>query len=651
MKSMSLIFIILFFTSLLSCKKRDSDSQIQEEFDQVNAPSLFGVKETLHLKDIKQKSATFGALPKRPWADTYWPLNEAGMAVRWIDSSKATALHKKFPPFDDDKYLEKAEKIIKTAVDEAKAMEGSWQSSLYLSPAEKYDIARGDSSYGLTRREWASYAENYKYYEENEIPWGWMGHCHGWAPASFLFEPPKYGVRFKSPTGNQVFFTPGDIRGLLTKAAADNQMNKQVSFLGSRCSLTDKKLQRDKRGRIVDGYLGYTQDGQFSHSKPIKIIHNNWQGHSELGSTGLDIIFQFGPSYPFSKKYWMQATHYVDQKEGVIGVNIFTTKKVNGELRKDRLVASANQPDLIGCQMQADNICRPKSDSISFVEEREKAILFDVLKHKITKTTQAARVLQNYTHFKYQKDCRDLNAGAFHVILAKFLSPAGKKEQAPLSFVLDVTRDDQVWNHAIFRYDSKIGEKTPLKVGNLKDPYSYWRAKGTTHIVDVYTRMVYAVENGPFIAPTVEDDSLNYKIYHYTLDLNEKEEIIGGEWHGYVLQGNLPNSYIPMHRDKYAAFDEGITPLSGEALLKNLHHLIGEKLSPLEWKSRVDAPDFIWSYPQGTELSTGKLDPAFLKKLHNCSINDNLPTEEIKLKQKRGWSSHKTYLLNYVDCD
>lgn len=648
-----LLMLIGLIGSFSACKRRTTPdiSQVKEAFDDVNAPNVFGVAETLHLQDLKRQDASWGMLKSQPWSDTYWPLDEAGLAARWIDTTKAPKIHSKFPMYDQKDYEDRVRDVIKTTLQETKKVVDEWQTkTLYFSPAEKYDIALSDYNFGLTQAELISYAQNYKYYEENEIPWGWMGHCHGWAPASFLFDMPKLGVLWTNNEGKKVFFTPGDIRGLLTKGAADNSFDSEVAYMGSRCNQAEKKLTKDKRGRIVDGMLGLMDSNKgFAHNKPIKIHQNNWFGHDELVTQGIELIFQFGPSYSFSTNYWLEATQWVDKDANIVGVNIYTTKKGAKGLEKHRLIASDKYPHMLGCTIDSENNCVAGSDDAAFVREREKAILFDVFGR--TKEADAPQnFLQNYVHFKYQKDCRDLNAGAFHVILAKYLSTAGAQGQPPHSFVLDVTRDDQVWNHAIYRFDAKIGEKTPIKVGSLRDPYQYWRAKGTTHIVDVYTRMIYAVENGPFVKAARQDDALSFKVYHYTLDLNEREEIIGGEWHGYVARDRVPTNYkLPL--EGFHDFSPSLKPESGEDLLKSLNKLVSSKtLSKLEWKEKVDAPDFIWMHRKGTNLGQGKINQRFIQQLHACSVNEQLAKQQLNVGQSGRWGGKKSYLVDYVEC-
>jgi hypothetical protein len=649
--------MILGVINTLNCRSTGPNSGVRDAADDANAPSGFGVETTYTLAALKDTEAMTGTLEHRPWADTYWPLFEAGTAARWIDREKAAAIHESMPrEYNAEDYDQKAQEAINQAVAYAGSVADDWQKSLYLSPAEKYDLGVRDANFGHTRRELNSFAENFKNYETNSIEWGWMGHCHGWAPAAHLYDPPKYAVMWNAGD-RKIFFTPGDVRALLTKGAADNKLDSEVSFLGTRCNAANAALVRDKRGRIVDGLLGKWADGSYAFSKPIKIFRNNWFNHGELGSQGVELVFQFGPSYTFSKKYWMRAMQWVDQRKKIVGVEIFTTAfDAGGELIKDRLIASNRANPPLGCSApQLDvqsNSCRVEITDAdrNLVKARWRAI-FNVTPNRAR--TEGDDDLNNFTHFSYQKQCRDLNAGAFHAILVKHLSKAGIGSDRPQSFVFDVTRDEQVWNHPVYRFDTKIGEPTALSVVDTdgkvyKDPYRIWRAKGTKKIVDVYTRMIYGVENGPFVAAKPEDDALSYKIYHYTMELNGADEVIGGEWHGRV---KLAEWYWD-RRGEMTWFEENAQPKSGADLYKHLRQLAARHAgNENEWVEMADSPDFAWLYRNGTKIGTGPINAGFVHKVYECSRDENLTRTNLDIEQLMPQSDQRTtYGVEYVEC-
>jgi hypothetical protein len=123
-------------------------------------------------------------------------------------------------------------------------------------------------------------------------------------------------------------------------------------------------------------------------------------------------------------------------------------------------------------------------------------------------------------------ECRDTNAGAFHVVVANML---GVKKTG---FVADVTRDEQVWNQPVFGFSSEI-------VAQSSDVYAN-AAPGTVSIAEIKTTMRYISEFGPRWNPTPFDTfpaQIAQAQYHYTVELNAAGEVIGGEW----LDDNRPD--------------------------------------------------------------------------------------------------------------
>lgn len=113
-------------------------------------------------------------------------------------------------------------------------------------------------------------------------------------------------------------------------------------------------------------------------------------------------------------------------------------------------------------------------------------------------------------------ECRDTNAGAFHITLANQIG----LDKAP--FVADVVRDLQVWNHPIKAYKSTIVRQQRPSRG---------AAAGTVREIVLKTKMTFSVEISPEWAargPNLQEEST--REYDYRLELNDKGEIIGGEW-------------------------------------------------------------------------------------------------------------------------
>lgn len=114
-------------------------------------------------------------------------------------------------------------------------------------------------------------------------------------------------------------------------------------------------------------------------------------------------------------------------------------------------------------------------------------------------------------------ECRDTNAGAFHIVLANQIGRLNE------SFVVDKTRDLQVWNQPVYAYSSRVL--------NQRNSATAGAAPGTVSEVDVETQMTYIVETayqweGQFVSESLRDIT-----YRYRLELDRSGRIIGGDWY------------------------------------------------------------------------------------------------------------------------
>jgi hypothetical protein len=174
--------------------------------------------------------------------------------------------------------------------------------------------------------------------------------------------------------------------------------------------------------------------------------------------------------------------------------------------------------------------------------------------------------------FVYNKECRDTNAGSFHLVLAQYLSDLNAPE-AKRGFVMDVTREDQVWNQPVYGFESTI--ESVENIADIDDPLKSFRAEGTTQIAKVTTEVHYALEKGPYVDYNDDNGSkISSKTYRYTLELDRSGYVIGGEW----------------------------------------------AVSGSDWASSSTAPDFIWA-PQGELNSSAKVDYTAIKKVLACSLD------------------------------
>lgn len=114
------------------------------------------------------------------------------------------------------------------------------------------------------------------------------------------------------------------------------------------------------------------------------------------------------------------------------------------------------------------------------------------------------------------KECKDTNAGAFHVALANQI---GLRNEG---FVMDRTRDFEVWNQPIYSYKVLTTKVLPT--------ISPSAAPGTKKEVLVETEVTYIAEVAPRWDNAFTDEELVVELYKYILELDWKGNIIGGEW-------------------------------------------------------------------------------------------------------------------------
>jgi hypothetical protein len=115
------------------------------------------------------------------------------------------------------------------------------------------------------------------------------------------------------------------------------------------------------------------------------------------------------------------------------------------------------------------------------------------------------------------KECQDLNAGAFHMVLANEI---GIRKKA---FIIDKTRDLEVWNQPVYRYVSRIeGQQRP----------STQAAPGTVREILVQSEISYSIESVTLWSRVLGTEYFNYDTvsYRYRLELDASDQIIGGEW-------------------------------------------------------------------------------------------------------------------------
>ena len=159
--------------------------------------------------------------------------------------------------------------------------------------------------------------------------------------------------------------------------------------------------------------------------------------------------------------------------------------------------------------------------------------------------------------------CRDVNAGAFHVVITNMIGIHSK------SFVADIDRMNDIWNQPIYSYKSSVlGEEAVS---------GEHHSQGIERRVRMTTRMVYG-EELQFYTPEraqtgmtnfvqkkpvtgTANQAFRHKDYEYILELDMSGNIVGGEW----ISATRPDFLWVKRRD--SKFMNSPMPLAGLAAI------------------------------------------------------------------------------------
>lgn len=187
-----------------------------------NGTSLLNTLEAIETANKKE-----ARLDTSPWSDDYWAIYTGILGKRYADPN--------FPTSDD--WKENNDYVFTSSP------AASISDVNLLSPSEKYDLVMGDSALSMTKAQWL---EGKGYYDRTGEVEGWMGICHGWAPAAYMLPRPARTVTLKAATGQDVTFFPSDIKALGTLLYAKGRYSSK--FIGGRCN--DKDPAKYANGRL-----------------------------------------------------------------------------------------------------------------------------------------------------------------------------------------------------------------------------------------------------------------------------------------------------------------------------------------------------------------------------------------------------------------
>lgn len=164
-------------------------------------------------------------------------------------------------------------------------------------------------------------------------------------------------------------------------------------------------------------------------------------------------------------------------------------------------------------------------------------------------------------------DCKDVNAGGFHLIITNMIGLLGK------GFVADIDRFNDVWNQPIYSYKYDVlGEEavpSPMALQGVSRRVRVKLDMTYGEELKFYTPELAAQGHQNFVSKMPVTLTPNQKFltrtYEYILELNANGNVIGGEW----VSSTRPD--FMWHYARSAQFKNSPIPL---AHLKNIYRPI-----------------------------------------------------------------------------
>ena len=146
-------------------------------------------------------------------------------------------------------------------------------------------------------------------------------------------------------------------------------------------------------------------------------------------------------------------------------------------------------------------------------------------------------------------ECRDTNAGAWHVVVTNFLGVHGRP------FVEDRTGGYQVWNQPVVGYEITHQEDVTLDraldlLGVEGDAYPF--NPQAARFVEVRMTTTWVTEGHPSTRPLGRAGYERADRYHYLLEIDDRGKVIGGEWLGASRDAHPDFLWVPIAADTSA---------------------------------------------------------------------------------------------------
>jgi len=268
------------------------DDGKDDAWNAANAPRRFAENMEYSWEVLRGEEFRAGASKIQPWPDSYWPMTADGYNDRWQGDSNLSPVElydKAFNDWTPDMGFEQftelrrfegarqeydAEYYDNMGPATSWAHKGGnsrgralWNPDGTLVDAYSHCDTDDDNRFDSDAPDSCDLNSNDSVGSDDEMGGieGWWGHCHAWAPASYMYSEPQHAV-----TVNGTTFEVADIKAL---AEATLEGGNSL-FLGGRCNARD--VERDEFGRPTDVECRDTNAGA------LHVVLLNRMGAEEL---------------------------------------------------------------------------------------------------------------------------------------------------------------------------------------------------------------------------------------------------------------------------------------------------------------------------------------------------------------------------------
>jgi hypothetical protein len=208
-------------------------------------------------------------------------------------------------------------------------------------------------------------------------------------------------------------------------------------------------------------------------------------------------------------------------------------------------------------------------------------------------------------------DCRDTNAGTFHLIMTNYL---GLNNTA---FAEDRTYDYEVWNQPVVAFEvteldeitlaeaaEKVGQALPATPEGEEavEAQEYAYNEDAKFFFKVSASLTYITESHASTEPADQGPHERTDRYTYVLELDGERNIIGGEWTGYSRKKHPDFLWNPRRAWRSAVPNLDLETIRD--LIKKAREPVGPEPAPTPAEPMTFSAEGETSIPDGDEAGT-----------------------------------------------